>query len=103
MSNSLPQFHYFLIGVAWLLITDIQLRWVSAYFPFTHPSWELEIKTNSGYSNYDDDSDSEKPEEWTEMLGCGIMRQELLERCKSLFIKLLDHSIFLNQVLYSLS
>ncbi|CAH8604926.1 unnamed protein product [Schistosoma guineensis] len=59
---------------------DIQLRWVSAYFPFTHPSWELEIKRNSGYSNYDDDFDCEKPEEWTEMLGCGIMRQELLER-----------------------
>ncbi|XP_018653315.1 putative phenylalanyl-tRNA synthetase mitochondrial [Schistosoma mansoni] len=59
---------------------DIQLRWVNAYFPFTHPSWELEIKTKSGYSNYDGDSDSEKPEEWTEILGCGIMRQELLER-----------------------
>ncbi|KAF6769362.1 hypothetical protein AHF37_11142 [Paragonimus kellicotti] len=51
-----------------------QLRWVDAYFPFTHPSWELEVKTKVGY-NTDDEV-----EEWTELLGCGLMRQELLER-----------------------
>ncbi|KAH8873198.1 putative phenylalanine--tRNA ligase, mitochondrial [Schistosoma japonicum] len=54
--------------------SDIQMRWVDAYFPFTHPSWELEIKTKSGYHN------NEGIDEWTELLGCGIMRQELLER-----------------------
>ncbi|CAH8864351.1 unnamed protein product [Trichobilharzia szidati] len=53
---------------------DIQYRWTEAYFPFTHPSWELEIKTKSGYSG------DGGIEEWTEILGCGIMRQELLER-----------------------
>ena len=42
---------------------DIQTRWVSAYFPFTHPSYELEIYFRG---------------EWMEMLGSGIMRQKIL-------------------------
>ncbi|GAA52951.1 phenylalanyl-tRNA synthetase alpha chain [Clonorchis sinensis] len=51
----------------------IQMRWVEAYFPFTHPSWELEVKTRVGYRE-------DGVEEWTELLGCGLMRQELLDR-----------------------
>ncbi|XP_067651504.1 phenylalanine--tRNA ligase, mitochondrial-like isoform X2 [Haliotis asinina] len=43
---------------------DIELRWTDSYFPFTHPSWELEIKFGG---------------EWLEVLGCGIMEQELLQ------------------------
>ncbi|CAI9740414.1 phenylalanine--tRNA ligase, mitochondrial-like [Octopus vulgaris] len=43
--------------------TNIEVRWVPAYFPFTHPSWELEIK-------YED--------KWMELLGCGIIEQEIL-------------------------
>lgn len=34
----------------------MQLRWVDAYFPFTDPSYELEIFFNN---------------EWLEVLGCG--------------------------------
>ncbi|TRY61214.1 hypothetical protein TCAL_10922, partial [Tigriopus californicus] len=45
--------------------SDLQYRWVDAYFPFTHPSWELEIQYQG---------------QWMEMLGCGIMRQELLHQ-----------------------
>jgi len=41
----------------------IEFRWVDAYFPFTHPSFELEIKIEN---------------EWIEMLGCGVLRQEIL-------------------------
>ncbi|KAA0191602.1 Phenylalanyl-tRNA synthetase alpha chain, partial [Fasciolopsis buskii] len=52
---------------------DLQIRWVEAYFPFTHPSWELEVKTRVGYTG-------DSVEEWTELLGCGLMRQEILER-----------------------
>lgn len=39
------------------------MRWVDADFPFTYPSFELEIY-------YED--------KWIEVLGCGIMEQDLL-------------------------
>ncbi|RZF41121.1 hypothetical protein LSTR_LSTR002753 [Laodelphax striatellus] len=40
-------------------------RWVDVYFPFTHPSWELEIEHNGT---------------WMEVLGCGVMRQDIIKR-----------------------
>nr|CAB3244765.1 phenylalanine--tRNA ligase, mitochondrial [Phallusia mammillata] len=42
---------------------DVVYRWVDAYFPFTHPSFEMEIFFGG---------------EWMEMLGCGILQQEIL-------------------------
>ncbi|KAI6192887.1 Phenylalanyl-tRNA synthetase [Aphelenchoides fujianensis] len=44
--------------------SDVQMRWVDAYFPFTHPSFELEVFHDG---------------KWLEMLGCGVMQQRLLE------------------------
>jgi len=41
---------------------DIECRWVDEYFPFTHPSVELEILYRG---------------EWMEVLGCGVMRPEI--------------------------
>ncbi|KAF3933325.1 hypothetical protein ABW19_dt0201843 [Dactylella cylindrospora] len=41
----------------------LKVRWVSAYFPFTSPSYELEVWWNG---------------EWLEVLGCGVIRQDLL-------------------------
>ncbi|KAL9622335.1 MAG: hypothetical protein Q9160_003346 [Pyrenula sp. 1 TL-2023] len=40
-----------------------RVRWVPAYFPFTSPSWELEVWWQG---------------EWLELLGCGISKQQLL-------------------------
>ncbi|KAF3911373.1 hypothetical protein ABW20_dc0101336 [Dactylellina cionopaga] len=42
----------------------LKVRWVSAYFPFTSPSYELEVLWNG---------------EWLEVLGCGVIRQDLLD------------------------
>lgn len=44
---------------------NIPYRWVSEYFPFTHPSFELEI-------NYKD--------KWIEALGCGVIKNEILKK-----------------------
>ncbi|KAJ1527922.1 hypothetical protein ONE63_007856 [Megalurothrips usitatus] len=44
---------------------DVEYRWVEAYFPFTHPSWELEIKHKG---------------EWLELLGCGIMEHAIVAK-----------------------
>ncbi|CAK1543562.1 unnamed protein product [Leptosia nina] len=53
-----------LLGLVKVLFGDnIKHRWVDAYFPFTHPSWEMEIF-------YED--------KWMEVLGCGIVRNEIL-------------------------
>jgi len=53
-----------LTGLARHLFGDkIKYRWVDCYFPFTHPSWELEVFYEG---------------EWLEVLGCGVMEQEIL-------------------------
>lgn len=43
--------------------TPLRMRWVEAYFPFTSPSWELEVLYQG---------------EWLEVLGCGLSRQSIL-------------------------
>lgn len=44
---------------------QIEYRWVDTTFPFTTPSWELEILHQG---------------KWLEVLGCGIMRDEILKK-----------------------
>ena len=51
-------------GLAKELFGDVETRWVDAYFPFTEPSAELEIFYGG---------------EWLEVLGCGVVRREILE------------------------
>lgn len=40
----------------------LRVRWIEAYFPFTSPSWELEIFWQG---------------DWLEVLGCGVVKQDL--------------------------
>ena len=42
---------------------QLRVRWVEAYFPFTSPSWELEIFWQG---------------DWLEVLGCGVVKQEIM-------------------------
>jgi phenylalanyl-tRNA synthetase alpha chain len=50
-------------GMARALFGNVQMKWVDAYFPFTEPSFELEIYFEG---------------EWLEVLGCGVIQQEII-------------------------
>ncbi|KAF2749015.1 phenylalanyl-tRNA synthetase [Sporormia fimetaria CBS 119925] len=41
----------------------LKVRWVEAYFPFTSPSWELEVFWQN---------------DWLEVLGCGVVQHSIL-------------------------
>uniref|UniRef100_A0A6B2L7L0 phenylalanine--tRNA ligase n=1 Tax=Arcella intermedia TaxID=1963864 RepID=A0A6B2L7L0_9EUKA len=51
-------------GLAKHLFGDVKFRWNSEYFPFTDPSYELEIFFR---------------EQWLEVLGCGAIHQQILK------------------------
>jgi len=48
------------------LFGNIEHRFTNSYFPFTKPSWELEIKWK---------------EEWLEVAGMGLIHPDILEAC----------------------
>lgn len=45
---------------------NVELRWREDYFPFTLPSWELDVKFNG---------------EWMELLGSGLIHPEIMRQC----------------------
>jgi phenylalanyl-tRNA synthetase alpha chain len=51
-------------GLARHLFGQVEIRWIDAYFPFTDPSYEMEIFFNG---------------QWLEVLGCGVMQQSILD------------------------
>ena len=44
-------------------VKPLKVRWIEAYFPFTSPSWELEVFWQG---------------DWLELLGCGVTKQDIL-------------------------
>ncbi|KAJ1802550.1 phenylalanyl-tRNA synthetase alpha subunit, mitochondrial, partial [Coemansia sp. RSA 2598] len=43
---------------------EFPVRWIDAFFPFTSPSWEMEVLFQG---------------EWLEICGCGVMKQKILD------------------------
>jgi phenylalanyl-tRNA synthetase alpha chain len=52
-----------LTGLAKHLFGNVEMRWRNDYFPFTEPSFELEILFNG---------------DWLEVLGCGVIHDEVM-------------------------
>eukprot|EP00252_Welwitschia_mirabilis_P016280 TRINITY_DN3591_c0_g1_i1.p1 TRINITY_DN3591_c0_g1~~TRINITY_DN3591_c0_g1_i1.p1 ORF type:complete len:450 (+),score=64.36 TRINITY_DN3591_c0_g1_i1:214-1563(+) len=50
-------------GLAQHLFGNVETRWIDTYFPFTDPSYELEIYFQG---------------EWLEVLGCGVTEEKIL-------------------------
>lgn len=53
-------------GLVQAVFGKVEMRWIDTYFPFTSPSYELEIFFNNA---------------WLEVLGCGVVHPEILKRC----------------------
>lgn len=53
-----------LTGLAKHLFGDVEMRWRNDYFPFTEPSFELEILFNG---------------DWLEVLGCGVIHDDVMK------------------------
>jgi phenylalanyl-tRNA synthetase alpha chain len=60
----------------------LRVRWIEAYFPFTSPSYEVEVFFNG---------------QWLEILGCGVIQQATLDNASTpwLPVKLLDIPLML--------
>jgi phenylalanyl-tRNA synthetase alpha chain len=58
-----------LTGLARHLFGDVQMRWNEDYFPFTTPSFELEVFFNGN---------------WLEVLGCGVIHPDVLQNAQQI-------------------
>lgn len=60
LKNTLTQLFVHLMG------NSLKVKWIDEYFPFTDPSFEMEVFFG---------------ENWLEVLGCGLIHKKLLENC----------------------
>ncbi|KAG5572678.1 hypothetical protein H5410_062444 [Solanum commersonii] len=72
-------------GLAQHLFGGVEMRWVDTYFPFTSPSFELEIyfqliEMKSREESQSKDQFELLKDQWMEVLGCGVTEQEILKR-----------------------
>lgn len=58
-----------LIGLCHVLFPECETRVNDDYFPFTHPSYEIEVFHNG---------------KWLEILGCGVIQPKIIEFCANL-------------------
>ena len=49
---------------------NLKMRWIEGYFPFTQPSWELEVFYQG---------------KWLEVCGCGVIHQQILKDTGNVF------------------
>lgn len=59
---------------------NLQVRWIDAQFPFTSPSWEMEILYQG---------------KWLEVLGCGVIQQDILKNAGKFLISLIIIHFFI--------
>ena len=65
---SFANLKYLIFEITSLLFgSDVKVRFRPSFFPFTEPSAEIDILSDSG--------------EWLEILGCGIVNPKVLENC----------------------
>lgn len=62
-----------LVGLVNYLFPDYEYRVNPDYFPFTEPSYEIEVKYNPELPDEDENA-------WLEVLGCGVVHNEILNR-----------------------
>lgn len=64
LKHSLNSLVYRLFGSLQSDGEPLRVRWIEAFFPFTSPSYEVEVWWNG---------------EWLELLGCGVVQQKTLD------------------------
>lgn len=54
---------------------EIQIRWREDFFPFTSPSFEIDVLFDATTNP------SEKDGKWLEVLGCGVIHSDVIAKC----------------------
>jgi phenylalanyl-tRNA synthetase alpha chain len=69
---------------------NLKIRWIDAYFPFTSPSWEMEVFFK---------------DKWLEICGCGIVEQDVLNNAGNVlyfyfFVSFIEKKNFLKSIIF---